>query len=358
MTVGDGWIRGAAPVLDCGKAVLAVVLGTLEWRPGSEWPWSSTYAAASGLEWLVDQWFTVAANIAFYVSVRFGLDLPAWLYGVVLTVLAVVVTAGSVFGGVKIRRRQLAERERRRIERERQLAEEAKQREEEERERQRVNLMPVPERVDAEISELEEQVIEALSQAKIFFEERRVPVFWDQVESGRQVYVASKEALEAIASQIEHYNYEAPKLALAQSAINPIPPEIGDRVQALHDGIEELTYAAMALPEFAVIFEQRRQTERVLEGQKQVQERVDLLARTAEDAAETASHASGRAEQAVNVALEAQEKAEQALRASRDAVQLSSKAQSAARSAKSTARSAKSTARSAKSDASFVRWNK
>lgn len=147
---------------------------------------------------------------------------------------------------------------------------------------------------------------DALSEANIQFEEKRGPLFWDKIYECNDALMRCAGRLERARKLTDDYNHRAPMYDLTDpKQIEPLSRVAYDDTMALVDEMSDLAYQAMAVPEFGVIYEQRRQAERVLDGQRAVQSDIEALATktrqavnaatTAVQAAESARMASKRA---------------------------------------------------------------
>ena len=114
---------------------------------------------------------------------------------------------------------------------------------------------------------------DALEQAIVHFEARRPSLFWDKIFECNDALTQGAAKLQETCDEIEDYNYRKAKLKLTDlEDIEPLPPEAFEAQMALLESMRELFLKAHGVAEFALIFDHRRQTELVLEGQREMRE--------------------------------------------------------------------------------------
>ena len=151
-----------------------------------------------------------------------------------------------------------------------------------------------------------EEAAEALNQAKVEFEEKRAPIFWDRLSECNSAIVQCSENLEQARALTDDYNHHAPKYKVTDPLrIEPVSPVAYDDTMTLLDEMSACSHKALAVAEFGVVYETRRQAERVLDRQ----EEVAAMTREAVYAAREAAHRAAEAESAADRARRASKRA-------------------------------------------------
>ena len=151
---------------------------------------------------------------------------------------------------------------------------------------------------------------ETLNQAKAQFEERRAPLFWDKVDDCEKTLAQCVDRLGSAQELIESYNERAPTRDLTDPAqITPLPPAVYNDTNALIAEISDCSYQAMAVAEFGVVYEQRRQAQLIVEEQRRVRSemrsKLNALEAKTSEAIEVAKKAVSKAETAKRIGKEA-----------------------------------------------------
>ena len=154
------------------------------------------------------------------------------------------------------------------------------------------------------------EAIDSLNQAKVQFEEKRAPVFWDKIDECEKTIMQCVDKLESAHVLIEKYNDRAPTRDLTDPVqIAPLPPGAYNDTKALFAEMSDCSYQAMAVPEFGVIYEQRRQTGLVLDEQRRIrsemQSKLNALEAKTREAIAIANDATSAAESAKQISKSA-----------------------------------------------------
>ena len=177
------------------------------------------------------------------------------------------------------------------------------------REAERSELAAMPERVRAVIEDAQNlfgAAVDTLNEAKTELDEERAPLFWDKFDECIDAIVRCNEKLQTAETLADDYNQRAPRHELTDpEQIGPVPPAAHEDMTALQHEMAAVYYQAMTVPAFGIVYEQRRQGERVRQEQRRMLAEIEALG------AET--------RQAVNAATQAAQAAESARRASKRA---------------------------------------
>lgn len=147
------------------------------------------------------------------------------------------------------------------------------------------------------------EATDALSQAKVQFEERRAPLFWDKLDECEEALAQCVHRLEGAQELIEKYNDRAPARELTDPAqIAPLPPAAYNDTNALFAEMSDCSYQAITVAEFAVIYEQRRQAKLIVDEQRRIrsemQSKLNALEAKTNQALDVANDAASTAESA------------------------------------------------------------
>ena len=156
--------------------------------------------------------------------------------------------------------------------------------------------------------------VDLLERAKVEFEEeRRAPLFWDAMYECNDALLECAYKLDQAQGKIDDYNRRAPRFNLdAPRQIDSIPPIAFEDTSIVLDSMSMLSNRALSVSDFALVYEQRKQTQILLDAQKELQSDITQLAREtrqAVDAARAAAHAAHRAESASDSAKQASKRA-------------------------------------------------
>ena len=144
-----------------------------------------------------------------------------------------------------------------------------------------------------------EAAIHALNAAELEFEENRGPFFWDRINECSHAISKCISSLKAAKAMTDDYNRRAPGYNLNEpERIAPFTPAAFDDTAALVDAMTALFEHALTVPSFAMIYEQRRQTDRILDAQKALRSDIDDLAAVTRQAASAATDAARSARSA------------------------------------------------------------
>lgn len=173
--------------------------------------------------------------------------------------------------------------------------------------RQEINeLKETPKQIQALIESAQvhyREGADCLERAEVEFEgERRAPLFWDRMYECGDALHECGDKLEHARGKIDDYNRRAPRFNLdAPRQINSIPPAAFEDTLAVLDSMSLLANRALSVSDFALVYEQRKQTKIILDAQKALQSDITRLAtetRQAVDAARAAAHAASKAQSA------------------------------------------------------------
>ena len=146
------------------------------------------------------------------------------------------------------------------------------------------------------------EATEALNEARMQFDEKRAPLFWDKLAECEEALAHCVDRLEGAQELIEKYNDRAPARELTDPAkLAPLPPAAYNDTNALFAEMSDCSYQAIAVAEFAVIYEQRKQGERIAHEQQRMQSKLDALEAKTDDAIAIASDAASTAETAKRI---------------------------------------------------------
>ena len=150
----------------------------------------------------------------------------------------------------------------------------------------------------------------SLKHAEVQFEERRAPVFWDKIDECEGKIMQCVGNLESAQGLIEKYNDRAPARELANPAqLEQLPPAAYDDTKALFDEMTNCSYKAMAISEFGVVYEQRRQAKLIVEQQDRIraemQSKLNALETKTREAIAIADRAASKAESAKRISKSA-----------------------------------------------------
>ena len=153
-------------------------------------------------------------------------------------------------------------------------------------------LRAKPGRVSAlteEAGELVDTIDAPVKAALDELEALRAPLFWERFEECcRRMFVAN-DNLDRAASEAEEYGTGARKYNLIPRDIAVDDGPLREKVEALYKQLERLQNEAMVLPDFGVVFEQRRQGLELLAHQQAMHADLAETARATLEAAEQAS---------------------------------------------------------------------
>ena len=155
---------------------------------------------------------------------------------------------------------------------------------------------------------------DCLERARVEFEEeRRAPLFWDRIYECNDALHECGDKLEQARGKIDDYNRRAPRFNLdSPRQLDSVPPAAFEDTVVVLDSMSLLANRALSVSDFALVYEQRKQTKILLDAQKALQSDITQLAREtrqAMDAARAAAHAASKAQSASESATRASKRA-------------------------------------------------